>query len=55
MLSAEDGLGDTVKPRLAAAEADCRRVFAPQAKFTFDEKGLLALSAMIADTDPCWS
>ncbi|MBS1806820.1 MAG: AAA family ATPase [Acidobacteria bacterium] len=52
MLSAEDGLADTVKPRLVAAEADCSRVFAPQDKFTFDESGLLSLSEMIATYRP---
>lgn len=52
MLSAEDGLADTVKPRLLASGADCERVFAPQGKFTFDEKGLSFLSEMIAEYRP---
>ncbi len=52
MLSAEDGLADTIKPRLVAAGADCTRVFAPTDKLTFDEKGLLWFSEMIADYQP---
>ena len=52
MLSAEDGLADTIKPRLVAAGADCTRVFAPTDKLTFGEKGLLWFSEMIADHKP---
>lgn len=52
MLSAEDGLADTVKPRLVTAGADCTRVFAPTEKLTFDEKGLLWFSEMIAEYRP---
>jgi hypothetical protein len=52
MLSAEDGLADTIKPRLITAGADCSRVFAPKDKLTFDEKGLLWFSEMIAEYRP---
>lgn len=52
MLSAEDGLADTVKPRLVTAGADCTHVFAPTDKLTFDEKGLLWFSEMIAAYRP---
>jgi hypothetical protein len=52
MLSAEDGLADTLKPRLVSAAADCRRVFAPLEKLTFDEKGLVWFSEMIAEYNP---
>ena len=31
IMSAEDGLGDTIRPRLEAAGADCERIFALQA------------------------
>lgn len=52
MLSAEDGLGDTIKPRLEAVGANCERVFVIDEPLTFDEKGLLKLQSYIAEVQP---
>jgi hypothetical protein len=47
MLSAEDGLGDTLRPRLDAVEADVSRVFALAGAVTFDAAGLSDLEEEI--------
>jgi putative DNA primase/helicase len=47
MLSAEDGLGDTLRPRLDAVGADVSRVFALAGAVTFDAAGLLELEEEI--------
>lgn len=52
MLSAEDGLGDTVRPRLDAVGADVNRVFALNEPLTFDGPGLLKLEAAIIEKKP---
>ena len=52
MLSAEDGLADTIKPRLVSCGADTNRIFAPDEVISFDEKGLLRLEMYIAETAP---
>lgn|GEM_PF-681479 len=52
MLSAEDGLADTIKPRLVACGADTKRIFAVNEPLTFDEKGLLRLEGYIAEISP---
>jgi hypothetical protein len=52
ILTAEDGLGDTLKPRLNALEADTSRVFALDEPLVFDETGLLDLEAGITDHKP---
>jgi DNA repair protein RadA/Sms len=52
ILTAEDGLGDTLKPRLNALEADTSRVFAVDEPLVFDETGLLYLEAGITDHKP---
>ncbi|HYH85832.1 MAG TPA: AAA family ATPase [Pyrinomonadaceae bacterium] len=52
MLSAEDGLGDTLRPRLDADSADVSRVLALAEPLTFDEPGLLRLEAAIIDHAP---
>ncbi len=49
ILSAEDGLADTLKPRLDAVGADASRVFALDEPLTFDETGLLRLELAIAE------
>jgi putative DNA primase/helicase len=49
MLSAEDGLGDTVRPRLDAVRADTSRVFALNEPLTFDVAGLYRLEAAIVE------
>lgn len=52
MLSAEDGLGDTLRPRLDAVGADVRRIFALNQQLTFDTAGLLRLEAAIIEHAP---
>ncbi|MDX6693212.1 MAG: hypothetical protein QOF02_815 [Blastocatellia bacterium] len=52
MLSAEDGLGDTLRPRLDAVEADVRRIFALNEPLTFDTSGLIRLEAAIIEHAP---
>jgi hypothetical protein len=52
MLSAEDGLGDTLRPRLDAVEADVRRIFALNEPLTFDTGGLIRLEAAIIEHAP---
>jgi hypothetical protein len=52
MLSAEDGLGDTLRPRLDAVGADVTRVFALAEPVTLDAAGLLRLEAAIIEHKP---
>jgi putative DNA primase/helicase len=52
MLSAEDGLGDTLRPRLDAVEADVSKVFALNEPLTFDASGLLRLEAALIELSP---
>lgn len=52
MLSAEDGLGDTLRPRLDAVGADVSRVFALAEPMTFDAAGLIRLEAAIIEHAP---
>ena len=52
MLSAEDGLGDTLRPRLDAVGADVSRIFALNEPLTFDAAGLLRLEASIIEHSP---
>lgn len=46
--SVEDGLADTIRPRLDRMNAHVERIFAIDEPFTFDQKGLLLLEATIA-------
>ncbi len=52
MLSAEDGLADTLRPRLDAVGADVERVFALNEPLTFDGHGLLRLEVAIIEYKP---
>jgi putative DNA primase/helicase len=52
MLSAEDGLGDTLRPRLDAVGADVSRIFALAEPLTLDEFGVLRLEAAIIEHRP---
>jgi hypothetical protein len=52
MLSAEDGLGDTLRPRLDAVGANVQRVFALDEPLTFDAIGVLKLEAAIIQYKP---
>lgn len=47
MLSAEDGLGDTIRPRLEALGADISQIFASDEHFTLDGPGIKALEATL--------
>ena len=47
ILTAEDGLGDTVAPRLDGMDADARRIFAIDGPLTLDGKGFSELEAVI--------
>lgn len=52
MLSAEDGLGDTLRPRMDALGVDVSRVFALAEPLTFDSIGLLKLESTIIEYKP---
>lgn len=52
MLSAEDSLSQIIKPRLEAVGADTKQIYVIDEPFTFDEKGLLKLRALILDIKP---
>jgi len=52
LLSAEDGLGDTVRPRLEDMGADLSRVFAVDQPLTLDEKGVLLFKTAIDEYRP---
>jgi hypothetical protein len=52
MLSAEDGLADTLRPRLDAVGADVSRVFALAEPITFDTPGLIRLEDAIIEYNP---
>jgi hypothetical protein len=52
MLSAEYGLGDTIKPRLVSLNANTKRVYALNESITFDEKGLGKLEEYVSQLKP---
>lgn len=52
MLSAEDGLGDTLRPRLDSMKADVSRIFAVDGALVFDAAGLEQLEAYITTYKP---
>jgi 5S rRNA maturation endonuclease (ribonuclease M5) len=52
MLSAEDGLGDTLRPRMDAIGVDVSRVFALAEPLTFDSIGLVKLESAIIEIKP---
>jgi hypothetical protein len=52
LLSAEDGLADTIRPRLDAMGADCARIKAVRTPFTFDSDGLDRLRPVITRYQP---
>jgi hypothetical protein len=47
MLSAEDGLEDTIAPRLLKLNADMSKVYFPRTRLTLDAKNILRLEATI--------
>jgi DNA repair protein RadA/Sms len=52
MMSAEDGLADTIRPRLDSMRADVSRIFALETPVTLDERGLLSIAEVIAKYEP---
>jgi hypothetical protein len=52
LASAEDGLGDTIRPRLDTMKADVGRIFAIDGVFTLDDSGLGMLETAIAKYKP---
>jgi len=52
LASAEDGLGDTIRPRLDAMGADVNRVLAIDGLFTLDDNGLTMLETTITRYKP---
>lgn len=52
ILSAEDGLADTIRPRLDSMGADMERIFAVDQMLTLDEKGMLLLEQSILKHQP---
>jgi hypothetical protein len=51
-LSAEDGLRDTIIPRLISMEADRSRVFLPDRLFSLEDEGLVQLEIFIRQVKP---
>lgn len=52
LVSAEDGLADTIRPRLDRMGADINQIQAIDGLFTFDEKGVAWLEGFIFDCEP---
>jgi hypothetical protein len=52
LLSAEDGLADTVRPRLDAMRADCTRILALNGRVILDAVGCVALDEMLNEHKP---
>jgi len=52
LASAEDGLGDTIRPRLDGMHADVERVHAVDGALTLDDAGFLMLETVIASVQP---
>ncbi|MBX3276435.1 MAG: AAA family ATPase [Acidobacteria bacterium] len=52
MLAAEDGLSDTLRPRLDSMNADISRIFAFGEPFTLDARGVMQLAEAIATYEP---
>ena len=51
-MSAEDGLGDTIKPRLISLKANQNKIFALNESITFDDKGLESLERHVSKLKP---
>jgi hypothetical protein len=52
LLSAEDGLGDTIRPRLDLMNAKAKRIFAINSAIIFDEDGIEEVRAHIEKIQP---
>ena len=51
-MSAEDGIADTIVPRLIDMGADRDHIFAPDRLFTLDDEGLLVLEMFVGECKP---
>lgn len=51
-LASEDGLGDTLKPRLNSVGADQTRIFAIERHFSLDDVGLLRFYNLVSEIRP---
>jgi hypothetical protein len=52
MFTAEDGLGDTIRPRLERMKADLDRIYAVSQLISFDDKGLGQFEEVVAVYEP---
>ena len=52
LMSCEDGLADTIKPRLISMGADDTKIFAPKATFIFDRDGIDKLKELVREIRP---
>lgn len=52
LMSAEDGLPDTIKPRLEKMESNLKKIFAPREIFTLDDKGFETLNRVVEKEKP---
>ena len=52
LMSSEDGLDDTIRPRLDMMNADCNRIFAYSRPLTLDEEGMEELEHQIIELRP---
>ena len=52
MLTAEDGLGDTLRPRLDALGADLNLIYGKESSWELDDKGLEQFREIIAEVKP---
>lgn len=52
LMSAEDSLAHTIKPRLEAMNAPCERIIAIDESFTLDRDGIIRLASVLAEYAP---
>lgn len=52
LMSAEDDLADTIRPRFEKMDADLNMIFVPKEIFTLDEKGFQTLERLIKKESP---
>jgi len=45
-MSAEDGLSDTIKPKLENMQADCTKIFTPDELLTLNDAGMEMLETI---------
>lgn len=52
LMTAEDGIADTIKPRIEKMEADLKQILVPKDLFTLDKKGFETLKKLIERHKP---